>query len=1000
MVATLSLLGPVELIDGEGHREPVGGAKQCGLLAWLALRAPGSSHIDHIIAALWGDDPSPSARNAVHVYVSRLRATLRRHGADIEKAGDGYRLIPGVLDIDSLLFDALVAEGRSALRSGDLDRSVERLGRAVSMWSGTPLSGLESLAYREATCLTLEMSRVGALCDLADGQLRSGRPGEARAVAEQVVALHPFDERGWRLLALAQYRGGDQAAALDTLRRVRRVLADELGLDPGPETVELERSILNHEVAGPEPPVPRQDGPTVAADEHTTTLPRLREPFLGRDDLVTDVVSRVLRHPLVSLVGLGGIGKTTTAVAAGHQLSRAGHRVSFVSLESEGHAAGALERVCREVGVDAGDDPVRAISAALLPEVQWVIVLDNAEQVAGLPAALAGVVGLPGLSLLVTSRRPLRLRDEDLVVVPPLPVRLQDGSPGPAMRLFQSSSGTAADVDSEVVGDVCQLLDGIPLAIELAGRRARVLPPDLVHAALLREGAANRVLTSRDRDRPERQSSIGAVVDASVALLEPAERELLSVASGVDGWVTLELLTAACADGTSPDSGAAACVLDEVAVMDGADALEAAGLVEVEAQGRLRVLTPVRQHLRSQAGQARSDTALAIALVSLVGDVAPTLFGPSAPDGLAHLEPLSDAIATILARGTGQGDAPVVAALVRGLHRYWLLSGRIQEALRVIDAACAVPGHDPSDQVHLDLLAGVWRSYLNDAASIGMLDRALARAVELGEPPDRALVGAWCCLAAVASHHGDLDTANRAATAAAQAAAVSGDPSLVSLARDLDGHVASNSGDHARAYRAHAAGVEDARRAGDRYDLVHVLVAAADSLLNLGRPTEAMALVDEAFELVGELDPVQTLSAVLVGRGAVLTALGRVASARGCLREVVRLGLGRYPDQMVMADGLYLLAVGAAMERVDDVAARLWGATDAIYRDEGANHEFRQLAQFVAVRAETRSRMGQAAFDGALAAGGAAPARVAAHAAEGVLWRQPRPPAPSPRLRR
>ena len=237
---------------------------------------------------------------------------------------------------------------------------------------------------------------------------------------------------------------------------------------------------------------------------------------------------------------------------------------------------------------------------------------------------------------------------------------------------------------------------------------------------------------------------------------------------------------------------------------------------------------------------------------------------------------------------------------------------------------------------------------LNDAASIGMLDRALARAVELGEPPDRPLVSAWCCLAAVASHHGDLDTANRAATAAAQAAAVSGDPSLVSLARDLDGHVASNSGDHARAYRAHAAGVEDARRAGDRYDLVHVLVAAADSLLNLGRPTEAMALVDEAFELVGELDPVQTLSAVLVGRGAVLTALGRVASARGCLREVVRLGLGRYPDQMVMADGLYLLAVGAAMERVDDVAARLWGATDAIYRDEGANHEFRQLAQFVA----------------------------------------------------
>ena len=121
-VARLSLLGPVELTDGAGHREPVGGVKQCGLLAWLALHAPGSSDIAHIIAALWGDEPSPSARNAVQVYVSRLRVTLRRHGADIEKAGDGYRLIPGVLDVDSLLFDALVAEGRSALRIGDLDR--------------------------------------------------------------------------------------------------------------------------------------------------------------------------------------------------------------------------------------------------------------------------------------------------------------------------------------------------------------------------------------------------------------------------------------------------------------------------------------------------------------------------------------------------------------------------------------------------------------------------------------------------------------------------------------------------------------------------------------------------------------------------------------------------------------------------------------------------------------------------------------------------------------
>jgi predicted ATPase/DNA-binding SARP family transcriptional activator len=970
MPPVLRVLGVPELMPDSlaaGDAPNLGGTKQRGVLVRLALAAPAPVTLDQLIDDIWGESPPETARNTIQVYVSALRKAVRPHGADVVRTGDSYALSPGPVEVDAARFAELVATGRSAMRAGALDRAVDALLAADAVWQPPPLAGLAELPFVGPTRTALEATWAGAAGDLADALIRLGRQDEAADVARSVVAASPYAEHGWVLLATAQYHRGQQVEALATCRRIRDLLADELGLDPGPELTEIEQAIRTQTLR----PAVAAAASAPAAD---TALPALPSHLVGRDRLITAVLTAMRDGaPLVSLVGLGGIGKTTTSLAVAHALRDAGSTTAFCELEAARDATTALELACRALGRDPGNDPAAALAALDAP-TRPVLVLDNAEHLPDLPAALAVVLrGERHPQLLVTSRRPLDLASERVVQVPPLALENDDGTPGPAVDLFLQRAGESrSDLDltksTPAAQQLCTMLEGVPLAIELAAKRSRVLTPDQLLDRIGRRKVSLLDLEATP-DRPDRHASLRAVLESTESMLSPAARRLLQVVACCDGWVTLDLVEAAAEPVVEDD------------VVDALDELVSVDLVHLDGDGWLRLRAPVRQHSleRPAAELAETSSHVRAAVLSLVESTAPTLHGSTTAAGLDRLTRDYDTISATLTKAVDDCDDDLGARLALGLNRFWLMTGRLAEGRRRIAAVRSL-SHERENAIRLALLDGTFASYLNAPEATSNLTRALAQVTESALPPDRLVVNAWCCLAATQAHQGDLAAAETSAREAAELAATSGDPALVALARDLDGHIASYAGDFERALAATLAGIEDARRSGDRYDLIQLLVSTSDELLRLGRPADARLLVEEAFELAGETEVGPLLAYVLAVRGQTAAVNGETAAARGYLSEVLRLAPDSYPDPLVQADALCMLAALAAESGDLTAAARWWGASDVLYSDHAAAATERLVPLFRERRKDAEETLGDQ-FRLLAALGAADPARTVQQAA-------------------
>ncbi len=257
------ILGPLEVVE-HGHNLPLGGVRQRALLAVLLLHRREVVSVDHLIEALWGDNPPLTAAKTIQVYVSRLRKVL---GAEIlETSGRGYRLVvdSGSCDVDQ--FDALLAEGRDALESENPARAVEALRDALALWRDPGLDEFSGEPFAEAELAHLVEARLTVLEDRIDAELAMGRGPELVRELEQLVAEHPLRERLAAALMLALYRAGRQADALAVYRASRQRLVDELGLEPSPSLRELESRILRHDPAlSPRrPPMLAGDSPRAA----------------------------------------------------------------------------------------------------------------------------------------------------------------------------------------------------------------------------------------------------------------------------------------------------------------------------------------------------------------------------------------------------------------------------------------------------------------------------------------------------------------------------------------------------------------------------------------------------------------------------------------------------------------------------------------------------------------------------------------------------------------
>src|SRR6266508_4120959 len=516
MAAQFSLLGPLS-VTLDGAPIALGGQKRRALLAVLLLDANHVVSRDRLIDALWGEDPPDTARNTIQVYVSQLR-----------------KLLPeGVLEteaVDLFEFGRLSEEGRTALGAGDAPGAADALETALALWRGAPLADFAWEPFAQTEIVRFEDLRLAALEDRIEVDLSLARHGQLIAELERLVAEHPLRERLRAQLMLALYRSGRQADALAVYQRARRTLVDELGIEPSDALRQLERAILAHD---PSLNVPQ------AARTSPRRLPTPPTPLQGREQELAALADLVRSEDtrLVTLVGTGGIGKTRLAIELVRRLGpefRQGAAVAtLATLRDPALVARAILDALEipEVGHDPED-----VLLGTLANSELLLLVDNFEQVLPAARSIARLLdGAPALKVIVTSRAPLHVAAEREFPVPPL-------ADDEAAELFIARAQAAnpdfalSEQNAAAVAELWARLDGLPLAIELAAARTKLLPPT---ALLSRLGNRLELLTGGRRDAPQHQQTLRMTLDWSYDLLDPDAQQLFARLGVFAGGCTL-----------------------------------------------------------------------------------------------------------------------------------------------------------------------------------------------------------------------------------------------------------------------------------------------------------------------------------------------------------------------------------------------------------------------------------------------------------------------------
>ncbi|MFL5944894.1 MAG: AfsR/SARP family transcriptional regulator [Gaiellaceae bacterium] len=874
MRAEFGLLGPLKVtIDGE----PValGGEKRRALIAALALRVDEVVPRERLIDARWGEDPPDTARNTLQVYVSQIRKLLP--DGLLQTTPNGYRLVVDPSAVDVLEFERLTTVARSALTIGNAAAAAETLRAALALWRGPALGDLEREPFAQIEAARLEEERLSALEERAEAELALGRHGQLVAELEGLVAEHPLRERLRGQLMLALYRSGRQADALAVYQRARRTLVEELGIEPSESLRALERAILAQDTA--------LDLHQVTAPRH---IPTPVTPLHGRErelsalaDLIRDDATR-----LVTLTGIGGIGKTRLALELARRLTpEFPHGAVVATLASVRDAALVPRAILEALAVPEAGDPDDQL-AATLRDSRLLLVVDNFEQVLDAASTIARVLlAAPGVRIVATSRAPLHIAAEREFPVPPL-------ADDEAAELFVSRAQAAdatfelSEQNAAAVAELCARLEGLPLAIELAAARTKLLAPATLLARLTNRLA---LLTGGRRDAPEHQQTLRATFDWSYDLLAPSAQELFAQLSVFSGGWTLAAAEAVCG-ATLEDLGA---LVDESLV------------TRAREGGRFSMLEIVREYALERRGAHDELRRRHLDyFVALAEEAEPELAKGDQATWFARVEDEHDNIREALTYAFERRDATSALRLVVGIRRFWQIHGHLAEGREALDAALALAPDAPSELRSnalnmIGILAGEQGDF--DAARLNFtaaLDDA--RAIGATRPLSSALVN----LGTLAFFGGDHDTARELYQESIEHFEALGDLRGQALANENLGLMALTGDDLPGAVRWLRAAQELARTDGDDRETAAAGRSLAAALTEVGETDEARLLLEESIELARELGDAHGIAVCLetfAGLAATLGEAPRAAVLFGA-GDAARSAIGaqRQPDNQIL----------------------------------------------------------------------------------------------------
>jgi predicted ATPase/DNA-binding SARP family transcriptional activator len=727
-MAVVRLFGGVEFC-GAGGATTFAGAKQRAIAARLALDPGHAVSAEQLVDAVWGEEPPPTVKASLQTHISQIRRALASIGLRDALVSNpvGYLLDIEPAAIDVHVFEQLVSHAAAEARANPqaaLDVGLD----AMALWTGPPLAGTGDAPYVASVLARLERRRLDLLPVIATGAIAGGRTGSALLIIEPLAAQYPYDEPLTASLARLLYADGRQVDALSRLGDLRRRLLEELGLDPSPMISELEHRILLQDpgLTSTARPNARSEG-TI---EFRHNLPVRATMYIEPAGRLASIGALLETRRVVTIVGPGGAGKTRTAIeTAANNLERFPDGVWLVDLAAVRDPGAVVAAAAATLAVTPQE------GASMLESVlEWcrgrsaLLVVDNCEHLRDAAADLITAITprCPTMSVLATSREPLGLEGEQVHVLD----LLDDTT---AATLFYERARLADDTfelregDRAVVAELCDQLDHLPLAIELAAAHVRWMSPQELSSRM--RDPLHAAVGTGSRARPSRHQTMRAAVAWSYELLDDSARvlfERLAVFAGAFDFAAVEAI----------------CAGDDVEERD--VVVELGHLVDKsmvvterrEAGTRFRLLDTMRhfglERLEERGQSERTRTRHMEYYAALAARADLLVRGPSELEGRRMFEDDWDNLRAAHSCAIARGDVDNAERIVRSGRLFAQLQVQAESLdwmLRTIEL------DTPDRHIHPEVYGGAaeWASTLGD---LQLLSNSVRRGIEQAERVD------------------------------------------------------------------------------------------------------------------------------------------------------------------------------------------------------------------------------------------------------------------------